>query len=542
MRAKMKTRSAARKALTWLCVAVLLLSSGGCGQAIMSPLDRLATMRPVYTPQSGSNQAGPFVPVTDQPTGSPSQEPTANPSPTAENAVPAPIHTPASLEPSPTPTTNTTPAPPILYYTQAGDTLNALALRYGVSAQEITSTDAIPAGSFLNPGQLLLIPSRLSDISNPEHIMPDSEIVFSPSALDFDLDKYIQSTSGYLRDYKEWRANGRDDSANTIFRVAIENSINPRLLLSILEFQGHWVTGQPTNLAMVDYPLGHIDYQKKGLYAQLSWAVQMLNIGYYGWRDGRVTELTFTDGGKIRLAPDLNAGSVAILYLFSQLYDKPNWAGAMYGDNSMPALFEKMFGSPWARAQSVEPLFPATITQPTLELPFAVGKEWSFTGGPHSAWGPDGALASLDFAPATTEHGCYKSEEYVTAMASGLVVRSETGVVVVDLDGDGHEQTGWAIMYLHIATDGRLPVNTWVNLGDAIGHPSCEGGMATGTHVHIARKYNGEWIQADGPMPFVLSGWMVHKGDAPYQGYLTQDGKTNVIASQFGEFKSLIVH
>ena len=55
--------------------------------------------------------------------------------------------------------------------------------------------------------------------------------------------------------------------------------------------------------------------------------------------------------------------------------------------------------------------------------------------------------------------------------------------------------------------------------------PSCEGGVATGTHLHIARKYNGEWILADGALPFVLSGWRVYAGDRPYQGKLVKGDK-----------------
>ena len=40
-----------------------------------------------------------------------------------------------------------------------------------------------------------------------------------------------------------------------------------------------------------------------------------------------------------------------------------------------------------------------------------------------------------------------------------------------------------------------------VQAGDPLGHPSCEGGNVTGTHVHLARKFNGEWIGAGGRMP-----------------------------------------
>jgi hypothetical protein len=97
---------------------------------------------------------------------------------------------------------------------------------------------------------------------------------------------------------------------------------------------------------------------------------------------------------------------------------------------------------------------------------------------------------------------------------------------VVDLDGDGREQTGWVLVYLHVLTEGRLPVGTWVDADDRLGRPSCEGGMATGTHVHMARKYNGEWVPADGPLPFNVGGWIAHAGDAAYKGTMTRDGQT----------------
>jgi hypothetical protein len=95
-------------------------------------------------------------------------------------------------------------------------------------------------------------------------------------------------------------------------------------------------------------------------------------------------------------------------------------------------------------------------------------------------------------------------------------------VVVIDLDGDGYEQTGWSLFYLHMYHEGRVAAGTWVNVGDHIGHPSCEGGRSTGTHMHIARKFNGEWIPADSPLPFNLDGWVAHEGDAPYFGSLTK--------------------
>jgi hypothetical protein len=109
---------------------------------------------------------------------------------------------------------------------------------------------------------------------------------------------------------------------------------------------------------------------------------------------------------------------------------------------------------------------------------------------------------------------------------SGIVARSETGIVELDLDGDGDVRTGWVVFYLHLATSDRAVVGTVLEAGDPIGHPSCEGGTSTGTHVHIARKYNGEWIPADGPLAFNLSGWVAHYGDEPYKGTLTRFSET----------------
>jgi len=114
-------------------------------------------------------------------------------------------------------------------------------------------------------------------------------------------------------------------------------------------------------------------------------------------------------------------------------------------------------------------------------------------------------------------------QAWVTAVAEGVMVRSERGVVVLDLDGDGHEQTGWAVLYLHIAARERVPVGQHLYPGERIGHPSCEGGIATGTHVHLARKFNGQWIAADGALPFVLDGWISHGSGAAYEGWLEKE-------------------
>ena len=162
--------------------------------------------------------------------------------------------------------------------------------------------------------------------------------------------------------------------------------------------------------------------------------------------------------------------------------------------------------------------------QPTLRLPFEQGQTWYFTSGPHSAWGDGSAWAALDFAPAEGQLYCYQSDAWITAAADGLVVRSEDGGVVLDLDDDSLEETGWTLFYMHVATRGRVPLGARLKTGQRIGHPSCEGGTSSGTHVHLARRYNGEWIPADQEIPFNLDGWISGGSGAQYEGTLTRGG------------------
>jgi murein DD-endopeptidase MepM/ murein hydrolase activator NlpD len=411
-----------------------------------------------------------------------------------------------------------------------------------VDASEITSPATLPEKELLIPDTPLIIPNRLGETTPAEQIMPDSEVVYSPSAMDFDIESYVTEAGGYMSTtYREYLGStGWTNGAQAVQRMAIENSINPRLLLALIEYESGWVNGQPSNLAQGDYPLGHIDVQYRGLFRQMMWAVQELSNGYYGWRGGTLTELTFPDGTTIRLSPELNAGTVAIQYFFSKTRNFMEWAQAIDPKVGFPAFYARMFGDAWGRAQAVEPLFPPGLTQPPLTLPFGIGQLWSFSGGPHPAWELQGAMAALDFAPGADVSGCVPSDRWIEASASGQVVRSGNGVVVLDLDNDGHEQTGWNLLYLHVATKDRAPLGAWLDAGDLVGHPSCEGGFATGTNLHFARKYNGEWVLADGPLPFTLSGWVAHAGKKPYEGTLTK-GDRIVIANANSPAESHIV-
>lgn len=444
---------------------------------------------------------------------------------------------------TPPPPTATFPPDSILYYAQNGDWLPAVAGRFGVSPSEILSPTILPAQGFIDQGTLLIIPNDLDrtvEYTTALQFIPDSEVVYSATALDFDIELYVRNAGGHLATYREYLGTTAwTTGAQGIQRLASENSINPRLLLAVLDYESQWVRGKPVNEFRTKYPMGYESYRAVGMFGQLTWAINQLYSGYYGWRTGSLTELTFLDGQTLRLDPTLNAGTVAVMVMFSRLHTLNEWYRIMDQNSGFPSFYAGMFGDPWVRAERTRNFFPPNFFQPEMGLPFDSNVVWSFTGGPHSAWGTDGPLAAIDFAPRNDKSGCYETLSWITAMAPGLVVRSGNGVVVVDLDGDGHEQTGWNIMYLHVATKDRVPVGVWVDKNDHIGHASCEGGRSTGTHTHIARKYNGEWMLADGPIPFTLSGWTVIAGDEPYLGKMVK-GNQVITADVYGQSWSLI--
>lgn len=153
-------------------------------------------------------------------------------------------------------------------------------------------------------------------------------------------------------------------------------------------------------------------------------------------------------------------------------------------------------------------------------------------------------MAAIDLAPSTDYGACDSTPTWVLAAGPGLVIRSGNGIVVVDMDGDGYEQTGWNLLYMHIAAEDRVKVGTRLEVNDRIGHASCEGGISYGTHLHFARKYNGEWIPADGPIPLVLSGWTVFGEATPHEGFMKGSmikGNKTVIADEVGQKWSNII-
>jgi murein DD-endopeptidase MepM/ murein hydrolase activator NlpD len=415
------------------------------------------------------------------------------------------------------------------YIVQKGDTLGIIAAKFKITVQMILAANQISNPDLLEVGQEMIIPAPIpGEPGSDFKIIPDSELVYGPLAQSFDISGFVEGYDSYLGRYHEDVEGQTLSGPDIVQLVAKDYSVNPRLLLAVLEYQSGWVTQANPAKETIDFPIGNKDSWRKGLYLQLAWAANNLNRGYYLWRVDGVGGWLLYNGFIIPIDPSINAGTAGVQQLFALLYDRTGWDFAVSPDGLF-TTFSNFFGHPFDYA--IEPLIPQNIEQPIMQLPFEPGVDWAFTGGPHAGWGDGSAWAALDFAPGGEGLGCVPSDLWVVAVADGLITRADQGSVIQDLDNDGNEGTGWVVLYLHIEGRDRVQAGTTLKAGERIGHPSCEGGYSTGTHTHLARRYNGEWIPADqgedeDGHPFILDGWISSGNGIEYDGYLERDGET----------------
>jgi murein DD-endopeptidase MepM/ murein hydrolase activator NlpD len=417
------------------------------------------------------------------------------------------------------------PAPesrPQSYVVQAGDTLSSIAVRFDCTVQDLIQANQLANPNLLSVGQQIEIPSTSTEVGPDLQLLPNSEFVNGPAYVSFDTGAFCARQGGYLVDYQENVGGTILSGPEIVNLVAHHYSLGPRLLLAVIEQASGWLTNPTPSGAAVQAPLGNRGGGWGSFHVQLAWAADKLSEGYYDWRGRGMNLKLWSDGTATRYAPTLNAATAGLQYFYSLNSTKEQWRTLIgEGPGSFAETYRRLFGDPAQYA--IEPLIRADTEVPTLTLPWSNSELWFYTGGPHGGWNDGSGWAAIDVVPDEGYLGCQAASSWATAAAPGLVIFSQDGEVLIDLDQDGHEETGWVLFYLHVASQGRVPVGTTVRHGDHIGHPSCEGGFSESTHLHFARRYNGEWIAADGPLPLVLSGWQFYSSGSPYDGTASRD-------------------
>jgi len=330
--------------------------------------------------------------------------------PAASPKLSAPI---TSVPPSPSPaytgvyTGTPTPNPTPLgygngkavesYIVQPGETLSLIAAVFGCTVKEIVAANDLSSADSIRAGQTLQIPITATEIGPALKLVPDSEMVYGPAYIHFDLSGFVAEQGGYLADYTN-EVEGQLLTGVEIIRLVSQRfSVGPRVLLALLEMQSGWVTEpQPADDTLV-YPLGYAQEYHKGLFNQLSWAAVRLNQGYYGWKRGDRETVRLANGVRAGIAPELNPGTVGVQNCLAGLADSWEEWLALVGSDGFRATYERLFGNPFA--YSIDPLMPPDLQQPELRLPWMAEDTWYLTSGPHGGWGTGSGRAALDFVP-----------------------------------------------------------------------------------------------------------------------------------------------
>ena len=349
----------------------------------------------------------------------------------------------ATVEPTPAPLPTRPSYQPgtlVDYTAQMGDTLPALAAHFNTTIAEIRAANPdIPADATTMPmGYPMKIPIYYQAFwGNPYQIIPDNLFVNGPSAVEFDAVAYVDSQPGWFKNYSFYGGGETRRGGEIINYIATNYSLNPQMLLALVEYATNALTNPTMPEEEDPYPFGYESKTDQGLYRQLLWAADILNNGYYGWRNGNLRSFDHLDGTLERPDPWQNAATVALQYFYSRTMSIEDYATAIYSQG-YAAAFRRLFGDPW---DLIEANIPASLQQPELKLPFTSGETWSYTGGPHTGYGEGEPYAALDFAPPALTAGCQATATFTTAVASGVIVRSADAAVILDLDGDGDERT-----------------------------------------------------------------------------------------------------
>ena len=216
MEESQKTKSLVEKVVTYFAVASVFLASLACSQDTIS---LVALTQTAVTAE--------LLGITVAPIAMGFEE-DENLAEVMEIDAPVPADIDEDWDPLETPTVELQPMidltanPPAEYYSLQGDTLRSVALHFNVQPSEIFISEAIDENAYLPVGLAMQIPNRIESTGPGDQLLPDSEVIYSPSAVDFDVIGYVENAGGYLNTYQESTADGNLSGAEIVTHAALK--------------------------------------------------------------------------------------------------------------------------------------------------------------------------------------------------------------------------------------------------------------------------------------------------------------------------------
>lgn len=366
-------------------------------------------------------------------------------------------------------------------------------------------------------------------------IISDDQFVFNNELALLDWDNVFASYFPHLQPYQE-----------TIMHYAGYYSINPKLLISLIESESSLVT-EPSDKGYSS-PFGTLS-KKKGFKLQIKDVASKLSKRFYAYK--KLSLQPQKDSYVLRNYPmSSSAASIAIASVLSvteesKVTDKnKQFRGVkeralVPKQDAKPAkktkiinildAYEHIFAtssevlkqsdkSALMSSQSMKAKAPqqgavqALATTPNLYLPWTSGWSWR-SGGAHGYDGGSWPLSSLDFYYPGGNTGWGGNKPAVYASHGGTVTwYSRCNMRIT-------HASGLATNYYHM-DNLQYGSGSYINAGTYIGTYAntksaslCEGGQSTGPHLHISLLKNGYYESLQG---YNFSGFYINVGTSQY--------------------------
>lgn len=284
--------------------------------------------------------------------------------------------------------------------------------------------------------------------------------------------------------------------AEVVVGQAYLYSLNPKLLLALLEFQQSLLTNPAPDINTIDWAMKFQgeDEKWRGLYGQIRWAGRELRRGVRDFP--YVTELQYKDENvKGPIPPGLNAASYAVVRVLARTMT-PEELQRVLDDGSFVALYSRLFEDPRqtlaALPPPAQPFLRSPLPKPTYitsffdhDLPFL-----SPNGSLVSWWGRRETEVSYDGHDAW-DYGL-RPPDPILAAAAGTVVwagNSDDGCGIPARGVVLDHGNGYRTLYWHLS-EITAQLGQTVNAGDQLGIVGATG-CVTGPHLHFQTQYLG---------------------------------------------------
>src|SRR3972149_4749486 len=242
-------------------------------------------------------------------------------------------------------------------------------------------------------------------------LISDRLFLYSDSVQDFQVQAFLDTLPGRLKDYSE-QLDGETISAAEIIRFnAIRYGINPQIILVLLEVRNGILT-DPSPEVPTESEQESTEETEPALYNLIARTAVSLLRSYdarrYHEEDNQVA---FSNGDLTVVPTDLNPGTYALQVALAQILPQHEWERWVKGTDSLfQGRYSMWFGdSLYGLDDSISA--PSSLPDGYI-LPFSVGETWYYTGGPHHYSGvkhcasgtprancPPGPWSSIDIAP-----------------------------------------------------------------------------------------------------------------------------------------------